>query len=219
MRKGIKGVIATVFISVVLNIKVVDLYLQKNIPSNVILEGNEEGLVFIPSDEAFLWKNNMLPGDTVKRTMIIRNDYDETYEIYMRAERVTTNQENDLFDKLQLTIEYDEQIIYKGLASGEANLLMDKNLVNDISLGSVRPGESKILYAEVTLDGPSIGNEYKNKVAQVDWIFTAITHEDYETPKTGDSTVIPYIILALLSILYLIIDKKRENNNMKHNKK
>ena len=187
-------------------------------PDNVRLEGNSEGIVFIPGNEPFLLKEGMVPGDEVSRQMVINNEYNVEYEIFMRAERVSKKEEYDLLNKLELTIYYKDKVIYNGPASGE------DGLVKNISLGKFKPGEEADLYAEVKLDGPSIGNEYKNKYAQVDWIFTAV-NEGKETnpvnpskpstkptntnknPYTGDSSVAMYMIVGLGGLALLCRDK------------
>ncbi|MGL5353804.1 MAG: hypothetical protein ACRDA5_10855 [Clostridium sp.] len=211
MKKRV-GIIVTFLIVILFNLKVYAIEFNKttNPPLNVVLEGNSDGIVFIPGNEPFLYKEAMVPGDIVKRTMIIKNDYDKPYEIYMRAERVTGIEKYDLLNKLKLTITYEGIVIYNGPASGEVNLLREDNLIKDISLGSVKPVETKTLYAEVTLDGDSVGNEYKNKVAQVDWIFTAINRESSKVPDTGDDKLLPYIILASLSIAFLLFINRKK---------
>lgn len=184
-------------------------------PDNVKLEGNSEGIVFIPGDEPFLLKEGMVPGDSVSREMIIDNEYDVEYEVFMRAERVSEKEEYDLLNKLELTVYYNDEVIYNGPASGE------DELSNNISLGKFKPGEEADLYAEVTLDGPTTGNEYKNKYAQVDWIFTAVNEGKEITPTnpskpptnkptstnknpyTGDSSIAIYMVIGFGGLVLL----------------
>ena len=138
------------------------------LPPNVKLVGDSNGIVFVNGDEPFLCKYNMLPGDSVERTMTLKNVHKDPYDIYIRAERVTKSKQYDLLKKINLVVKYDGNIIYNGpIASKEG-------LSNDIFLGKVKPGEEKKLEAEAVFDGKTIGNEYKNKYAEVEWIFTAI---------------------------------------------
>ena len=102
---------------------------ENNTPKNVRLEGNSEGIVFIPQDEPFLLKEGMVPGDSVSGNIIIDNKYDVEYEIFMRAERVSKQEEYDLLNKLELIVYYKDDVIYNGPTSGEDGL--SKN----ISLG------------------------------------------------------------------------------------
>ncbi len=187
-------------------------------PGNIKLEGNSEGIVFISGDEPFLLKEGMMPGDTVSRKIIIDNEYDVEYEVFMRAERISEKEEYELLNKLELTVYYNDEVIYNGPASGE------DELSNNISLGKFKPGEEVDLYAEVTLDGQTTGNEYKNKYAQVDWIFTAVNEGKEITstnpskpsinkptttdknPYTGDSSVAMYMIVGLGGLALLFRD-------------
>ncbi|MGL4773489.1 MAG: LPXTG cell wall anchor domain-containing protein [Clostridium sp.] len=211
MKKLIKTIILTSFILSSLSMQ--GFATQNYSPPNVRLEGNSEGIVFIPENTPFLVKENMVPGETLERTMVLENKYDSPYEVFLRAERVTPKEEYDLLNKLELTIKYDNQIIYKGRASGE------NNLINDISLGTIKPGEVKNLIAEVHFDGSTIGNEYKNKKGQVNWIFTAINNKQGvkpdTKPQTGDDSLIPYVILGALSIVILLINRNKSNEESK----
>ncbi|MBB6624398.1 LPXTG cell wall anchor domain-containing protein [Clostridium gasigenes] len=164
-------------------------------PPNVKLIGNAEGLVNVPGESPFLQGVNMLPGDNITRQMVIENDYDYPYEIFLKAERVTPKEEYDLLEKLHLKINYNDKTIYNGVIIGE-NLLVD-----NISLGVINPGENKILIGEVELEGSTIGNEYKNKYGEIKWIFTAVRKEtSIKIPYTGDKGILPYVIVAILSL-------------------
>lgn len=174
-------------------------------PPNVQLIGEAEGLVHIPNDDIFLFSENMLPGDSIIRTLEIKNNYSENYELFMRAERVSPREEFDLLEVLTLKIIYKNKVIYDGPLEGRDGL--SKN----ISLGTFKPGDEEFLLAEVNLDGPSIGNEYKNKFAQVDWIFTATRDTEggggEELPHTGDKGILGYGILAGVAVIFLLLIK------------
>ena len=140
--------------------------------SNVTLEGNADGIVFIPGKEPFLQNENMLPGDKIERTMKINNKNDKAYTLYMRAERVTKKEEHDLLNNISLKIKYNDRIIYEGPASGENDRL------GNIYLGSVNCGEKYELEAEAILEGDKSDNNYKNKNGVVTWVFTAVMDGD-----------------------------------------
>lgn len=209
---------------------------------NVELEGNAKGIVFINGDEPFLLKENIMPGDTVERSMKIVNRYNDSYKIYLRAKRITEKDDDpDLLNKIKLTIDYDGKPIYNGPVSGE------DDLVNDIYLGEVKPGEERKLYAKATFDGKRIGNELKNKRGEVEWIFTAVrvpnnlkksakeiennTQDNMEkisnnsnsdklvnnteVPKTGDESLKPIYALLIISVfleLVLVCYKKKHDS-------
>lgn len=195
-------------------------------PPNVQLLGDANGLVHIPEDDLFLHFSNMLPGDSISRTLIIKNNYKDSYEIFLKAKNVSSEEEYDLLDKLDLEIKYNDKIIYKGPISGE------NKLTQDISLGIFKPSQQATLVAQVILDGPSTGNEYKNKCVQVDWVFTAIKsyestnpptnsqidnsiatkpnqEEVVKLPGTGDDGILLHVVLGISSILILLITSKK----------
>lgn len=196
---------------------------------NVELEGNANGIVFLSGDEPFLWSDNILPGDELKRDILLKNKHDSAYKIFMRAERVTKKEEYDLLEKIQLKVKYDGNYIYNGHVSGK------NGLENDICLGVIEPGQEKKLEAFAEFPGKEMGNEYKNKYGQVDWIFTAVKLDNYKNnskndistgtsksndkghsfiPYTGDSGVGIYLVVIIiaLTILFIINYKKREKN-------
>lgn len=154
------------------------------LPSNIKLEGNSNGIVFISGDEPFLYKNNMLPGDSVSRKMILKNNYTDSYAIYLRGARISKKEAYDLLSKIDLKITYDNTPIYNGVVSGE------EGMSEDIPLGTVKPGEEKDLVATATLDGRLVGNEFKNKYGAVEWIFTAVRIPSEVGKRTGGSSII-----------------------------
>lgn len=179
------------------------------VSSNVKLEGNANGIVYLPGDEPFLELKNMVPGDNIKRRLILSNEFTDSYEIFIRAERITAKEENDLLEKLKMKISYNNSLLHDGNATGW------KSIKENTSLGKIRPGETKELVAEVNLDGESTGNEYKGKSGEVNWIFTAvrITSDGdilpSNPPKTGDDGVLGYIRVIILSLIVIrVINRK-----------
>lgn len=227
MKIFIKTIILTVSLLSIITIK--GEAIEKT-PPNVQLLGKADGLVHIPGDDLFLHYPNMLPGDKIQRTLEIKNEYEYPYELFLKAKRISPKEEYDLLQKLNLKITYKNKVIYEGATSGENKLL------EDISLGVFNPGQEEMLVATVELDGPGTGNEYKNKYAEVDWIFTAIRSEDtgtdtedpnvkpptdvgggsgsggIESPQTGDYGILEYVILGCASALILFISRKKNNN-------
>ncbi|MGG5460607.1 LPXTG cell wall anchor domain-containing protein [Clostridium sp. B9] len=208
---------------------------------NVKLEGNADGIVFIPGDGPFLSSMNMLPGDKVERNIILKNRSDVPYKVFMRAERQTKEEKYDLLKKIDLSIDYEKSHVYDGPITGE------NGLTENICLGVVNPEETKVLEAIAQLDGKATGNEYKNKNGRVDWIFTAvklnngidkkeandentkeyskkvdkgysIDNKDIKNeegiPYTGDNGVEEYVAILLISLIALLI----LNRNFKLNK-
>lgn len=199
-------------------------------PPNVELEGNSEGIVYIPGDEPFLQFNNMIPGDKIKRSLIMNNKHSEEYEIFLRAERINEKEEFDLLEKLNMNIIHDNKVLHDGDATGAPSI------EEDISLGVINPGEKKEITAEVVLDGAETGNEYKGKEGSVRWVFTAVrtgntddntvkpnlpndTNGNISTrpPKTGDNGILNYLLIIVIgAILLVVINRKGGKQNEKN---
>ncbi|GAA0709104.1 hypothetical protein GCM10008904_19770 [Paraclostridium ghonii] len=212
-------------------------YAIQKAPSNVILEGNVDGIITFP-EKKFLECLNMMPGDKEYGVIDISSSHDKPFELYLRAERVTDKEEHDLLEKIDLKVTYKDKILYEGPVSG-AN-----GLEEDIYLGTFNKNESAKLLAEVELDGPGTTSEYQGKIFQVDWIFTAlaqgeekpdkptnlddknnlgssadtsVTEDNYNntvgvfgSPKTGDNSILIYIGLFLISLILIIINRKKK---------
>ncbi|GAA0070293.1 hypothetical protein UT300003_18160 [Clostridium sardiniense] len=188
-------------------------------PPNVELEGNANGIVYIPGNEPFLQFKGMVPGDKIKRRLVLSNKFTDSYEIFMRAERISEKEEYDLLEKLKMKIDHNYGTLHEGDATGE------HSIKENVSLGKINPGESKELVAEVDLDGQSTGNEYKNKSGEVKWIFTAVrtkptggnpsdnnqsnNNSTSKPPQTGDNGILGYLIaIASCFIVFKVINRK-----------
>lgn len=192
-------------------------------PPNVELEGNANGIVYIPGNEPFLEFRGMVPGDKIKRRLVLSNKFTDSYEIFMRAERISEKEEYDLLEKLKMKIDHNDGTLHEGDATGQ------HSIKENVSLGKINPGESKELVAEVDLDGESTGNEYKNKSGEVKWIFTAVrtpsgdepsggttpdnnqsnNNSSSKPPQTGDNGILGYLI-AIVSCfaVFKVVNRK-----------
>ena len=192
-------------------------------PPNVELEGNANGIVYIPGDEPFLEFKGMVPGDKIKRRLVLSNKFTDSYEIFIRAERISEKEEYDLLEKLKMKIDYNDGTLHEGDATGE------ESIKENVSLGKINPGETKELVAEVKLDGQSTGNEYKNKSGEVKWIFTAVrtpsedepagvtppdnnqsnNNSSSKPPQTGDKGIFGYLIaIASCFVVFKVVNRK-----------
>lgn len=200
---------------------------RDKLATNVTLEGNANGIVYIPGEEPFLYFSDMIPGDSIERKMKINNKEEKAYKLYMRAERVSLKEEYDLLEKINLEISYNNEVIYNGTASGE------EKLSDNIYLGIVNPGEEYELNALAILDGKSSDNNYKNKSGEVKWIFTAERSEEetivkktnntnkvvevknnvMKNFKTGDPSAVVFILILITSIGTIIYIKGKRYLN------
>lgn len=185
------------------------------------LIGNDSGLVIEPESSKLFDLSNLNPGDSQEAKITIRNDYEEAFQLFMRAERVDVllgENEPDLLGQLESTIYLGEDQIYEGSISDFAMGILD--------LGKFESGNELELRAVVHLPGPETGNEFQGSSAEVKWQFIAqadqtLGEEDPENdepreqtlgeedpgpslPRTGERAgVIYFIIGATLLILGL----------------
>ena len=119
---------------------------------------------------------------------------------------------SDFLNQLTMTVTQDGKTIF----SGKANEL--DGLKKNVLLGTLRRNKSVTL--DVTLTVPAdLGNEYANRVGEVDWLFTVEEYDDArpDTPKTGDETnIIPYVALlamGLAGMFFLLVTKRKKQVN------
>lgn len=228
--------------------------------SSITFKGAQEGFDFQPGSEytaTDLFDNfkDVMPGDHLTETIQVKNaatdcDY---IKLYMRAvvhddngNPLTYNEtfENaDGKDQTDIEGQRDETVVTMQdfLTQLGMKVYNDKTLVfeaspdelggfqSNVCLGTIRHGESVKLIVE--LDVPiSLGNDYANRVGEVDWIFLAEGQDDPESPqnppaseepeketvsspKTGDSSLIVfYIILACIvgsTLVVLVVIRLR----------
>ncbi len=120
----------------------------------------------------FLNGEGMLPGDSVERSMKLKNTYKYPYTISLTGNRnpEDIDKEYDLLDKINLDLtiikkDNTEEKVYSGFIFDG-----NKEKVN-LKLCTLNPGEEVTLNAVATLDGKSTTNEYMGRKAVVEWIF------------------------------------------------
>ena len=110
-----------------------------------------------------------------------------------RDETVATM--GDFLAQLTMTIKNGESVIFSASPDQEAQLS------SNVLLGELKPDES--LSLNVNLNVPiEMGNEYANRVGEVDWVFT-VEEVPEPLPDTGLSQTgddMPVVILAVVGI-------------------
>lgn len=167
--------------------------------SSITYEGGAEKFVFLPGSEytdTDLFDNfkNVMPGDSLEQKITIKNDYkgSDYVKIYMRAEthdeinnpmspNVAAEEKdvvemNDFLSQLHMEIAIGDKVIY----SASPDQL--DGLAENVLLGSFRQGVTAEL--TVKLEVPiELGNEYANRVGEVDWVFVI---EERNNPSDDD---------------------------------
>lgn len=200
--------------------------------NNLELIGTDVGLEVTPQDENLFNEFNMNPGDSVTGKLVIRNAYVDSFDLYMRTERVSEEPgegEPDLYQQLIITVTFRGDTIYSGPMKDFGG--------EGIELGSFEPGDMEEIAVQVLLPGATTGNEFQGASLENKWIFIAETDTvdipdeetplgpidipDEETPigpgklpKTG-STPAEYFYIGggLLVAAGLLIKKKRSNTD------
>ena len=202
---------------------------------NVTYQGGAEKFVFTPGSgytdtDLFDGFKNVMPGDVLEQKIQVKNGFFGTgsVKIYLRAvahdeaanplsENVAATGEtvatmSDFLSQLSMQVyKQDGTCIF----SGSPNEL--DGLKNNVLLANVPRGKSVTL--TVVLGVPSdLGNEYANRVGEVDWVFTAEELDPQGNPKTGDTSnltlwiVVMVVCLAAIAVVaFLVLKKKKQN--------
>ncbi len=155
--------------------------------SSVTYEGGAEKFVFLPGSDytdTDLFDNfkGVMPGDIIEQKVIVKNTYKgcDYVNIYMRAEAhdetanplspkvaesgETVTTMSDFLSQLSMTVHQGDKEIYR-----ESPDQLD-GLSQNVLLGSFDYGDQAELL--VKLEVPiELGNEYANRVGEVDWVF------------------------------------------------
>lgn len=200
--------------------------------SKVTYEGGAEKFVFLPGSEyseTDLFENfkGVMPGDVITQEITVQNNYTkaEKVKIYLRAvvhdeqgnplsEEVARTEDlvsmQDFLSQLTMTVKQGDKVLFS--ASPDE---LD-GLKENVLLGAF-PGKSYTKLV-VELSVPiELGNEYANRVGEVDWVFTA--EEVTKTVQTGDdSDLILWAALMTLSLVtaagvILVLNRKNKEHS------
>lgn len=165
---------------------------------------------------------NVFPGDVIEQTVTVKNGFfgPDSVRIYLKAiahdssnpiiadtdETLTTME--DFLSQLRLTVSQNGKVIL------DASPDQTGGLTENVFLGDFPNGSSTKL--TLTLSVPAeLGNDYADRMGEVDWVFTAEEIPEHDKPKTGDSGVIIWLLtmgqsFAVAVSLYSAIKRKSE---------
>lgn len=172
---------------------------------------------------------NVMPGDKITGYVYIKGNFksfsEDSLKVWMRAmthsadgdnkpkhESITNVKHmNDFLSLLTLRV-YNESKDGVKIFEGAANEL--DGLKENVYLGSFRnKGAIKL---RVELDVPiTMGNEFKNDIGEVDWVFTVEAYDDpsVDNPKTGDyilRVALPVMAISGAALLLVFFRKKKQ---------
>ncbi len=203
----------------------------------------EPGSVYTSTD---LFDNlkGVMPGDVRKEEISVENwcAFYDYIKVYMRAvphdeagnpispevlkELQADNRKGvrsdleymyDFLKQLSMKVTQEGSVIYQESPDG---------LASNVYLGELRWGQKVNLEVELTVP-IELGNEYMDRIGEVDWVFMVEGYHDPEPepiptplppslPQTGDDTaVVPYTLLLVLSVcaMAVILTKIQRANN------
>ena len=200
----------------------------------VSYQGGAEKFVFLPGSsytdtDLFDGFKNVMPGDTLTQTVEVRNRFLNTgsVRIYLRAvahdeqtnplssavaasgETVATM--SDFLSQLYMEVWQGDKCIYTG-SPDELD-----GLKNNVLLGTIPRFKSTTLTVKLQVPA-ELGNEYANRVGEVDWVFTAEELDPQGNPKTGDTSnltlwiVVMVVCLAAIAVVAFQVLKQKKQN-------
>lgn len=198
----------------------------------VSYKGGAEKFVFLPGSgytdtDLFDGFKGVMPGDTITQTVEVRNRFLGTgsVNIYLRAvahdevdnplskEVAATGETvakmSDFLSQLYMEVWQGGTCIYTGTPDQ-----LD-GLKNNVLLASVPRFGSVTLTVKLQVP-KELGNEYANRVGEVDWVFTAEELDPQGNPKTGDTSnlilwiVVMVVCLAAIAVVAFLVLKKKK---------
>lgn len=118
----------------------------------------------------------------------------------------TVSSMSDFLSQLTMRVYNGKKLIFEGSPDTVGGL--KKN----VYLGKIRRLKSMAL--KVELEVPvTLGNEYANRVGEVDWQFTVEAHDDPDdNPRTGDYIMIAVAVMLLSGLLILLLLRKKKKD-------
>ncbi len=183
--------------------------------SNVIFKNKAEKFVFLPGSEytdtdLFNGFKNMMPGDSRTQTVVVKNEYTDfkAIKVYLRAiphgtdnplsesvaEHETLSSMVDFLRQFSMTVRCNGRVIY----NASPNQL--DGLSSNVYLGEIAFGETVKLDVQLTLP-IDVGNEYANRIGEVDWVFTV---EEVEEDPYVPPIIIPSYTRATITAIKLL---------------
>ncbi len=169
---------------------------------------DEKGLVYDTDyfdEKIFMHHDDMYPNKSYRDVLDIENGTDNECKLYFKIVQPEQDElAKELIDNIEMEIYIDDELIYKGIATGVDINGDGVNLENAISLGLFKPNDKKTLVAKTKLS-----KEYENKnnttKSYIDWQFygdcSGVKGLEKINPDTGDYMSFKVILLLIIVLL------------------
>ncbi|MGM0110198.1 hypothetical protein [Enterococcus sp. DIV0187] len=203
--------------------------IEANLPDGFLV-GDENGISISKDGGYFFNLDDLQPGDTFKRKLIIRNFRDEAYDLKLVIQPKSKSGKIDLIENMSMRILSEEQEVFQG------NLSTNKNGNKEVPFGLVSPRSEKIVTINLRMNDVEKWNQkYFSgpSEAEVYWQFIAtypkasIKNEEgipkipNQAPlkdllregsllKTGETIMDEFIVLGCILITIICLVKIRK---------
>lgn len=157
--------------------------------------------------DAFIVHTDMIPGKAYQDELIIQNNSNRKYGLYIKAEeREQSELADELLDNIIMKIYIEDELIYSGKARGLDYNENNDNLQNAIYLGVYETGKTQVLKVETMLD-KDYSNSENTEYTYIDWLFYASYQDEILpiNPDTGDFKIKQIIRVSICSLIVLIL--------------
>ncbi len=158
---------------------------EKKLPDGVVI-GDTEGVKVSIDGKYFIYANNIAPGDTIKKKVLMKNNTNNIlYNLFLSTSNIIETGNINMADRILITIKVQDKVIFTGDPSGKgsgdfANLNMKKT---PLFLGKFYPDEIKDMDVDFFFQGEELKSTETGSIL-FDWAFSA-SFEEYVLPKAG----------------------------------
>ena len=185
---------------------------------NVSYSGNAGDFVFEPGSaysltDLFPNFKDVMPGDTISQRILLKNNADRRVNVRISMRALGAHHDSaEFLSQLGLKV---TQVSKTDLFDAPAD--QTAQLTDWVLLGFLRSGGTVEL--EVTLTVPTtVGDDFQNQVAYLDWQFMAEETPSGYSPQTGDQaqlglyvTLMVAALAAIVVVVILMVRNKKKN--------
>jgi len=182
-----------------------------DLPAGVLI-GDQEGIKVSVDGEYFIDWVGLEAGDTLTKTLTIRNLEPYAYKISMAAEPMEETGPLSLLKEVDVQLVLDGQELYNGRVKGDEGVNM---ILNALSLGEYTTNQSRTLQINMKVSDDMKKHYWTVSEAWFKWNFYAARAEDgkLDGPKTGE--IVTYALYGLCSVILLagtalVVVKKKQ---------